>query len=77
MSSALGAHRSARGEAVSVGGFDDGSGGDHGAEAFVEGGGANAAGSAQVGEWPWLAGVGENGSDALVDGILVDGAIGW
>ena len=36
----------------------------------------NAAGSAQVGEWSWLAGVGENRGDALIDGILLDGAIG-
>ena len=76
MGSALGAHRSARGEAVSVGGFDDGSGCDHGGEAFIESGGTNAARRAQVGEWPWLAGVGENRCNALIDGLLLDGAIG-
>ena len=61
---------------VSVGGFDDGSVGDHGAQTFVESGGANAAGSAQVGEWPWLAGVGENRSDALIDGLVPGGVFG-
>lgn len=61
---------------VSVGGFDDGSVGDHGGEAFVESGGTNAAGSAQVGEWPWLAGVGENRSDALIDGLVPGGVFG-
>jgi hypothetical protein len=35
--------RSATGEAVTVGGFDDEAGSDHGGEAFVESGGANAA----------------------------------
>ena len=67
---------SARGEAVSVGGFDDDSGRDHGGEAFVEGGGTNAAGRAQLGEWARLAGVGENRGDALIDGVLLDGVIG-
>ena len=61
---------------VSVGGFDDGSVGDHGAQAFVESGGTNAAGSAQVGEWPWLVGVGENRSDALIDGLVPGGVFG-
>src|SRR5271155_3996752 len=49
---------SGQGEAVSVGGFDDGSGRDHGAEAFVGGGGTNAAGSAWGREWARLGGVG-------------------
>ena len=61
---------------VSVGGFDDGSVGDHGGEAFVESGGTNAAGSAQFGERPWLAGVGENRGDALIDGFVPGGVFG-
>ena len=75
--SALGSDRSACGEAVSVGGFDDGSGGDQGGEASVESGGTNAARRAQVGEWPWLAGIGENQCDAVIDGFLMDGATGF
>jgi hypothetical protein len=67
---------SANDGAVSVGGYRDDAGGDHSGEAFVEGSGTNAAGRAQVGEWPWLAGVGENRGDALIDGLLMDGAIG-
>ena len=66
---------SANDEAVAVGGFGDDAGGDHGGEAFVEGSGTNAAGRAQIGEWLWLAGVGENRGDALIDGFLMDGAI--
>ena len=45
---------SANGEAVAVGGFDDEAGGGHGGETFIESGGADAAGSAQFGEWPRL-----------------------
>src|SRR5271168_1730712 len=67
---------SANDEAVAVGGFRDAAGRDHGGEAFVEGSGTNAAGSAEVGEWPWLAGVGENRGDALIDGLLLNGSIG-
>ena len=67
---------SAAGEAVSVGGFDDDAGSGHGGEALVEGGGANAAGSAQFGEWPGFACVGERCSDALIDGSLLDGGFG-
>lgn len=74
--SGLDAHCSACGEMVSVGGFDDGSVGDHGGEAFVESGGTNAAGSAQFGERPWLAGVGENRGDALIDGFVPGGVFG-
>ncbi len=51
---------SASGEAVSVGGFDDEAGGGHGGEAFVESGGADAAGCAQLGEWPRFIPLGES-----------------
>jgi hypothetical protein len=47
--------QSASGETVSVGGFDDETGGGHGGEAFVERGGENAARCSQFGERPWLA----------------------
>jgi len=67
---------SAAGEAVSVGGFDDDAGSGHFGEAFVEGGGANAAERAQLGEWPRFCCSGERCSDALVDGSLLDGAFG-
>jgi len=66
---------SASGEAVSVGGFDDDAGGGHGGEAFVECGGADAAGCAQLGEWPWFIPLGESGCDALIDGSRLGSAI--
>ena len=60
------------GEAVTVGGFDDETGGGHGGEAFVECGGADAAGCPQFGERPGLAAVGEGRGDALIDGSRLD-----
>jgi hypothetical protein len=59
---------SATGEAVSVGGFDDEASRGHGREAFVERGGADAAGGAQFGERPGLVAVCEGCGDALVNG---------
>jgi len=68
-------HRSASGEAVSVGGFDDEASGGHGGEAFVESGGADVAGCAQLGEWPRFAAIGESGCDALIHGSRLGAAI--
>jgi hypothetical protein len=68
--------RSATGEAVTVGGFDDEASSGHGGEAFVESGGANAAGCAQCGEWPGLVAIGEGRGDALIDGIRFDTMLG-
>jgi hypothetical protein len=59
---------SATGEEVSVGGFDDEASRGHGREAFVERGGADAAGGAQFGERPGLVAVCEGRGDALVNG---------
>jgi hypothetical protein len=59
---------SATDEAVPVGGFDDETGRGHGREAFVERGGADAAGGAQFGEWSGLVAVCEGCGDALVNG---------
>src|SRR5579863_8691632 len=58
--------RSASREAVSVGGFDDKAGSDHGGEAPVESGGADAAGCARFGERPRLHARGEGRGDAVV-----------
>src|SRR3954447_3271463 len=69
------AHRSASGEAVSVGGFDDEAGGGHSGEAFVESGGADAAGCAQLGEWPRFIPLGESRGDTLIDGSRLGTAI--
>ena len=64
------------GEAVTVGGFDDEAGGGHGGEAFVEGGGADAAGCPQFGERARLCAVGEGCGDALIDRSWPDRALG-
>jgi hypothetical protein len=66
---------SAISEAVSVGGFDDEASGGHGGEAFVESGGADAAGCAQFGEWPQFIPLGESGRDALIHGRRLGTAI--
>ena len=63
---------SATGEAVTVGGFDDEAGSDHGGEAFVESGGGNAAGCPQFGERRWLLAADEGCGDALIDGSWFD-----
>ena len=68
--------RSATGEAVTVGGFDDKAGGGHGGEALVESGGADAAGCPQFGERPRLLAVGEGCGDALIDGSRLDTMLG-
>jgi hypothetical protein len=64
--------RSATGEAVTVGGFDDAAGSDHCGEAFVESGGADATGCAQCRERAGLLAVGEGCCDALIDGSWFD-----
>src|SRR5271157_6246282 len=69
-------YRSGKGEAVSVGGFDDEAGCGHGGEALVESGGADAAGCAQRGEWPRFATVGESRGDTLIHGDRLDAAFG-
>src|SRR5208337_1124464 len=56
------------GQSVAVGGFDDASRSGHGGEALVEGGGAYAAGGAQIGEGPRLSCIGKDSSDSIVDG---------
>ena len=66
---------SARRETVSVRRFDDEAGGGHGGEAFVESGGADAAGRAQLGEWPRFIPFSESGCDALIDGSRLGNAI--
>jgi hypothetical protein len=66
---------SASGEAVSVGGSDDEASGGHGGEAFVESGGADAAGCAQLGEWPRFIPLSESGCDALIHGSRLGNAI--
>ena len=68
--------RSATGEAVTVGGFDDEADSDHGGEAFVESGGTDAAGCAQLGERAGLLAVGEGCGDALIDGSRFDTMLG-
>jgi hypothetical protein len=68
--------RSGNGEAVSVGGFDDEAGCGHGGETFVESGSADVAGSAQFGECPRFATVGESRGDALIHGDRLDAAVG-
>lgn len=68
--------RSGNGEAVSVGGFNDAAGCGHGRESFVESGSADAAGSAQFGEWSRFATVGESRGDALIHGDRLDAAVG-
>jgi hypothetical protein len=52
-------------QAVSVGGFDDASGGGHDGETFVERRGAN------VSEWLGAAGFGQCGGDAIIDGTRI------
>lgn len=64
------------GETVAVRGFDDETSGGHSGEAFVERGGANAAGRAQFGERPGLVSPCKGGGDALIDGRRVDAALG-
>src|SRR5271157_4578153 len=59
---------SATGEAITLVGLAEAAGGGKGGEALVEGGGADAAARAQLGEWRRAVDVGECGSDALVDG---------
>src|SRR5271165_1933388 len=59
---------SATGEAITLVGLAEAAGGGKGGEALVEGGGADAAARAQLGEWQRAVDVGECGSDALVDG---------
>jgi hypothetical protein len=66
----------ATGEAVTVGGFGDQTGGGHGGEALVESGGADAAGRAQFGERAGLVAACEGCGDALIDGSWFDTAIG-
>ena len=63
-----GLSRSASRETVSVRGFDNEAGGGHGGEALVESGGADAAGCAQLGEWPRFIPVGESRGDTLING---------
>src|ERR1700735_5222233 len=69
----LGSGRGSSGEVVAFGGFDDASGGCHGGEAFVEGGGSHPANGAQIGEWLRLGGVGEGCGDAVVDRARLEG----
>ena len=64
------------GETVSVGGFDDETGGGHGGEAFVERGGANAARCSQFGERPGLAAACKGCGDTLINGSRFDAALG-
>src|SRR5208337_364586 len=59
---------SATGEAITLVGLAEAAGGGEGGEALVEGGGADAAPRAQLGEWHWAVDVGECSSDALVEG---------
>jgi hypothetical protein len=68
--------RSGDGETVSVGGFDDETGRDHGDEALIESGAADAARCAQLGEWPSFAAVGESRGLALIHGERLDAAFG-
>jgi hypothetical protein len=68
--------RSATGEAVSVGGFVDQTGGGHGGEALVERGGADAAGRAQFGERPGLVAACKGRGDALIEGVWFDTMLG-
>src|SRR3954469_16124533 len=67
---------SVAGEAVTVGGFDDETGGGHGREARVEGGGTDAAGCPQFGERPWLLAVHEGGGDTVIDGVRLERSVG-
>jgi hypothetical protein len=67
--------RSTNRETVSVRGFDDEAGGGHGGEALVESGGVDAAGCAQLREWPQFIPVGENRGDTLIDGSRLGTAI--
>ena len=67
---------SVTGEAVTVDGFDDETGGGHGREARVEGGGADAAGCPQFGERPWLLAVQEGGGDSVIDGGRLERSVG-
>ena len=59
---------SATGEAITLVGLAEAAGGGEGGEALVEGGGADAAARAQLGERQRAVDIGECGSDALVDG---------
>ena len=59
--------RSAAGDAVAVAAFDDAAGRGQDGQTLVEGGGANAAMGAQLCERQRAIGVGESGSDALVE----------
>ena len=59
---------SATGEAITLVGLAEAAGGGEGGEALVEGGGADAAPRAQLGERQRAVDIGECGSDALVDG---------
>src|ERR1700722_8195589 len=68
--------RSVTGEAVTVDGFDDETGGGHGREAGGEGGGADAAGCSQFGERPWLLAVHEGGGDSVIDGVRLERSVG-
>jgi len=58
---------SATGEAITLVGLAEAAGGGEGCEALVEGGGADAAARAQLGEWQRAVDVGECGRDALVE----------
>jgi hypothetical protein len=61
------------GEEVAVRRFDDAAGSGHGGQTLVEGGSAQAAQGAQIGEWLRVSGFGEGGGDALVDRALLAG----
>jgi hypothetical protein len=63
-----GERRSVAGEAVTASGFDDEAGGGHGREAFVESGGADAAGCPRFEERTGLLALVEGCGDALIDG---------
>jgi len=59
--------RSVAGAAVALVGLDDAAGGGEGSEAFIQGGGADAAAAAQLGEPHGTATVGKCCGDALVE----------
>ncbi len=63
-------------EAVTIGGFDDESGGGHGGEALIERCGTNTAGCAKGGERLGVGAVGQGCGNALVDGTRLKWAVG-
>ena len=64
----VGRRCSASSEAIAIVGLDEVAGGGQGSQALVEGGGADAAQRAQLGERQRAVDIGERHGDALVDG---------